>query len=92
LAEVNETPPIDYSKPQSYTPKHLADKILTSRSSIEGERKLVTIMFADISGFTALAQYRGQDTKEEQIDQPNDESPPWFFLENLPGSFGSLRN
>ena len=33
-----EPPSLDYSKPQSYTPKFLADKILTSRSSIEGER------------------------------------------------------
>jgi ribosomal protein L40E len=35
-------PSVDYDQPQSYTPKFLADKILTSRSSIEGERKLVT--------------------------------------------------
>ena len=34
---------IDYSQPHSYTPKHLAEKILTARSSIEGERKLVTV-------------------------------------------------
>ena len=39
-------PPIDYSNPRSYTPKFLADKILTARSSIEGERKLVTVLFA----------------------------------------------
>jgi len=37
--------PLDYSEPQSYTPRFLADKILTSRSSIEGERKLVTVFF-----------------------------------------------
>ncbi len=41
-----------YSKsryqPQAYTPKHLAEKILTTRSAIEGERKQVTVMFADI--------------------------------------------
>lgn len=46
--------PIDYSLPQSYTPKHLAEKILTSRSSIEGERKFVTVMFADVAGSTAI--------------------------------------
>ena len=50
-----ESPPIDYSEPQSYTPKFLADKILTTRSSIEGERKLVTVLFADVAGYTALA-------------------------------------
>ena len=49
-------PPIDFTEPQSYTPKHLADKILTTRSAIEGERKLVTVMFADVAGFTALAE------------------------------------
>ena len=47
LRESAETSPIDYSQPQSYTPKYLADKILTTRSSIEGERKLVTVLFAD---------------------------------------------
>ena len=39
LKEPEETPPIDYSEPQSYTPKFLADKILASSSSIEGERR-----------------------------------------------------
>ena len=39
-----EAEPIDYNEPQSYTPKFLADKILTSRSSIEGERKIVTVL------------------------------------------------
>ena len=49
-------PPMDYSAPQSYTPKHLADKILNTRRSLEGERKLVTVMFADVAGFTALSE------------------------------------
>jgi len=49
-------PPIDYSKPKSYTPKFLADKILTTRSSIEGERKLVTVLFADVANYTAIAE------------------------------------
>jgi len=47
---------IDYSEPQTYTPKFLADKILTSRSSIEGERKLVTVFFADVANFTSLSE------------------------------------
>jgi hypothetical protein len=45
---------IDYSQPQSYTPKSLADKILTTRSSIEGERKLVTIPFTDVANYTSI--------------------------------------
>lgn len=48
LKEISTAAPVDYSKPQSYTPKFLADKILTARSSIEGERKLVTVFFADV--------------------------------------------
>jgi class 3 adenylate cyclase/tetratricopeptide (TPR) repeat protein len=48
--------PVDYSEPQSYTPKFLADKILTTRSSIEGERKLVTVLFADVANYTAISE------------------------------------
>ena len=47
---------VEYSRPQSYTPKFLADKILTIRSSIEGERKLVTVLFADVANYTAMAE------------------------------------
>src|SRR5207237_1727746 len=45
-----------FASPASYTPKHLAEKILTSRSAIEGERKQVTVMFTDVSGFTAMSE------------------------------------
>jgi len=51
-----KAPVVDYSEPQSYTPKFLADKILTTRSAIEGERKLVTVLFADVANFTAMAE------------------------------------
>jgi class 3 adenylate cyclase/tetratricopeptide (TPR) repeat protein len=46
----------EYTRPQSYTPKFLADKILTNRSSIEGERKTVTVLFADVANYTAMAE------------------------------------
>jgi len=49
-------PPLDPSKPHSYTPKFLADKILTTRSSLEGERKLVTVLFADVANFTTISE------------------------------------
>ncbi len=40
----------------AYTPKHLAEKILKSRSALEGERRQVTVLFADLAGFTTLAE------------------------------------
>ena len=45
-----------FASPESYTPKHLAQKILTSRGAVEGERKTVTVLFADVSGFTAMSE------------------------------------
>jgi tetratricopeptide (TPR) repeat protein len=47
---------VNYSEPQSYTPKYLANKILTTRSSIEGERKQVTVLFADVANYTSMAE------------------------------------
>jgi class 3 adenylate cyclase len=45
-----------FISPESYTPKHLAEKILASKSALEGERKQVTVLFVDVSGFTALSE------------------------------------
>src|SRR5437899_1954970 len=45
-----------FASPAAYTPKHLAEKILTSRGALEGERKQVTVMFADVSGFTMMSE------------------------------------
>lgn len=42
--------------PREYTPKHLAERILGSRGALEGERKQVTVLFADIKGSTALIE------------------------------------
>ena len=49
-----QTPKLE--EPQSYIPKHLADKILEAKTRLEGERKQVTVLFADVSGFTALSE------------------------------------
>ncbi len=56
LSALKQAPSIDYDRPQSYTPKFLAEKILTTRDSIEGEKKLVTVLFADVADFTALSE------------------------------------
>jgi class 3 adenylate cyclase len=68
LRALKETTPIDYAQPQSYTPKHLADKILTNRKTLEGERKLVTVMFADVAGFTAISEKQDPEDVHRIMD------------------------
>jgi len=58
IAKVTEAPSIADHLAQrfaGYTPRHLADKILTSRAALEGERKLVSVLFADTAGFTEVS-------------------------------------
>jgi class 3 adenylate cyclase/tetratricopeptide (TPR) repeat protein len=51
--------------PESYTPKHLAEKILTSRSALEGERKHVTVLFADLkSSMEILADRDPEEARQ----------------------------
>ena len=64
-------PPIDYSTPQSDTPKHLKDKILTTPSSIEGERKLVTVFFADVAHYTSLSEQIGPEVTAVMLLSPD---------------------
>jgi class 3 adenylate cyclase/tetratricopeptide (TPR) repeat protein len=55
--------------PLAYTPKHLAEKILTSRSALEGERKQVTVLFADVAGFTTLAEQLDPEIVHDLINR-----------------------
>jgi class 3 adenylate cyclase/ribosomal protein L40E len=68
LEELQAAAPIDYSQPQSYTPKFLADKILTTRSSLEGERKLVTVLFADVVNYTAMSEKLDPEEVRQIVD------------------------
>ncbi len=68
LRKPKESAPIDYDEPQSYTPKHLAEKILSNRTSIEGERKLVTILFADVANSTAMFENLDPEDVHEIMD------------------------
>jgi class 3 adenylate cyclase len=61
-------PPVHYSEPHSYTPKFLADKILTTRSSIEGERKLVTVLFADVADYTSFSERIDPEEIHQMMD------------------------
>ena len=53
----------------TYTPKHLAEKILGARSALEGERRQVTVLFADLAGFTSLAEHRDPEEVHTLIDR-----------------------
>jgi class 3 adenylate cyclase/tetratricopeptide (TPR) repeat protein len=59
---------VDYSRPESYTPKFLADKILNTRSAVEGERKVVTVLFADVTNYTAIAEKRDPEDVHQIMD------------------------
>ena len=55
-------------EPLSYTPQHLADKILKSRRALEGERKQVTVLFADIKGSTELIRDLDPEDAQKLLD------------------------
>jgi class 3 adenylate cyclase/tetratricopeptide (TPR) repeat protein len=55
--------------PLSYTPPHLAEKILTTRSALEGERKQVTVFFCDLANSTALAERLGPEAMHTLLNQ-----------------------
>jgi class 3 adenylate cyclase len=68
LISPQEISPIDYTKPQSYTPKYLAEKILTARSVLAGERKLVTVLFADVAGYMSLSEKLDPEEVQQIMD------------------------
>ncbi|HET7876781.1 MAG TPA: adenylate/guanylate cyclase domain-containing protein [Methylomirabilota bacterium] len=54
--------------PAAHTPKHLAEKILTSRGALEGERKQVTVLFADMKGSMELLADRDPEEARRILD------------------------
>ena len=54
--------------PLAYTPSYLAEKILTSRSALEGERKQVTVLFADLKGSMELLADRDPEEARQLLD------------------------
>jgi class 3 adenylate cyclase/tetratricopeptide (TPR) repeat protein len=57
-----------FAEPRSYTPKYLAERILTSRSALEGERKHVTVLFADLRGSMELLADRDPEEARTVLD------------------------
>src|SRR6266545_654803 len=58
-----------FTSPQAYTPKHLAEKILTSRSALEGERKQVTVLFCDVVDSSRLAESLEPEAMHEVMNR-----------------------
>src|SRR5262249_7157782 len=56
------------SVPLAYTPSYLAEKILTSRTALEGERKQVTVLFADLKGSMELLADRDPEEARQLLD------------------------
>jgi class 3 adenylate cyclase/tetratricopeptide (TPR) repeat protein len=67
-ADSHGTEPARFASPQSYTPKHLVEKILTSKAALEGERKQVTVLFADLKGSMELLADRDPEEARKLLD------------------------
>src|SRR5262245_23126126 len=61
-------PDLRAAVPQSYT-RHLTEKILTSRSALEGERKQVTVLFCDLANSTGLAERLGPEAMHTLLNR-----------------------
>ena len=63
--------PLDWKieKIQRYLPKGLAEKIILQKGKIEGEHRLVTVMFCDMEGFTSLVEKVGREEAYNIMDQ-----------------------
>jgi class 3 adenylate cyclase len=59
-----------FGKPESYTPSHIAKQILSARATLEGERKQVTVLFADIQGSTKLISQMDPEEARKVLDRP----------------------
>src|SRR5215813_11128263 len=67
-AAESESFPPRLASPEAYTPKHLAEKILISRSALEGERKRVTVLFADLRASLELLATRDPEDARRLLD------------------------
>ena len=57
-----------FLSPDKYTPEHLAKKVLTARSTLVGERKQITVLFADIKGSLELIADRDPEEAHKLLD------------------------
>jgi class 3 adenylate cyclase/predicted ATPase len=57
-----------FASPGAFTPKHLAEKILISKGALQGERKQVTVLFADLKGSMELLAERDPEEARRILD------------------------
>src|SRR5262249_5556949 len=68
LATPPSAPESKFQSPEAYTPRHLSDRILSSRTVLEGERKRVTVLFADLKGSMELLADRDPEEARTILD------------------------
>jgi class 3 adenylate cyclase/tetratricopeptide (TPR) repeat protein len=67
-APLTAAPSMTAPAPQTYIPAHLIEKILTSKTALEGERKQVTVLFADLKGSMELLADRDPEEARQLLD------------------------
>jgi class 3 adenylate cyclase len=67
-ADSAQAVPPAYASPKAYTPAHLADRIIGGRAALEGERKQVTVLFADLKGSMELLADRDPEEARQLLD------------------------
>jgi len=68
--DVPQSQPKDFGNPYSYTPSHITRQILSARATLEGERKHVTVLFADIQGSTKLIERMDPEQARKILARP----------------------
>jgi len=68
LAPAPQVVTTSFRSPETFTPKHLAEQILASRGALEGERKRVTVLFADLKGSMELLADRDPEDARRLLD------------------------
>jgi class 3 adenylate cyclase len=68
LESVPEAASSRFASPETYIPKHLAEKILSAKTALEGERKQVTVLFADLKGSMELLADRDPEEARKLLD------------------------
>jgi class 3 adenylate cyclase/tetratricopeptide (TPR) repeat protein len=67
-ARALQAAPLRFASPEAYTPTHLAKKILTSKTALEGELKQVTVLHADMKGSTEYVANRAPEEARQLLD------------------------